>query len=144
MPRRATSRLIVHRPQFGRPRLRIAVLVMTWEIVSIQQAVPVRAAVFGRRCQSDLRRQRGTRTFPRPAVAAVIEGRGIGGGWAFAAACDLRLASESAIVGPTPARPRVVSPLTGVRRLVKIVGIAAVRHLLFTGVALRSVLTNWG
>ncbi|WP_349428863.1 enoyl-CoA hydratase/isomerase family protein [Microbacterium sp. LWS13-1.2] len=69
--------------------------------------------------------------FPKPTVA-IIEGHCIGGGWELAGACDLRVATRSAVFGVTPARLGVVYPVSGVRRLVGLVGPGVARQLLLT------------
>ncbi|MFI2203495.1 enoyl-CoA hydratase/isomerase family protein [Streptomyces sp. NPDC020192] len=69
--------------------------------------------------------------FPKPTVAAV-RGHCVGGGAQLAAACDLRLAEESALFGVTPARLGIVYPASSTRRLVSLVGPATTKYLLFT------------
>ena len=70
--------------------------------------------------------------FRKPTIAA-IDGYCVGGGWQIAGACDIRLASENAIFGITPARIGIVYPLSGIRRLVQLVGPATAKYLLFSG-----------
>ncbi|PYI68948.1 enoyl-CoA hydratase [Arthrobacter livingstonensis] len=70
--------------------------------------------------------------FRKPTVGAV-DGYCVGGGWQIAGACDIRLASENAIFGITPAKIGIVYPLSGIRRLVQLVGPAAAKYLLFSG-----------
>ncbi len=70
--------------------------------------------------------------FRKPTVAAV-DGYCVGGGWQIAGACDIRLASENAIFGITPAKIGIVYPLSGIRRLVQLAGPAAAKYLLFSG-----------
>lgn len=70
--------------------------------------------------------------FPAPTVAA-IDGYCIGGGWALAAACDIRIASARARIGVTPARLGILYPLSATQRLVHIAGPAVARRLLLTG-----------
>jgi enoyl-CoA hydratase/carnithine racemase len=70
--------------------------------------------------------------FPKPTVAA-IEGHCIGGGWAIAGACDIRIASDTATFGVTPARIGVIYPMSAMRRLVVIAGPAVARYLLYSG-----------
>ena len=70
--------------------------------------------------------------FPKPSIAA-IDGYCVGGGWQIAGACDLRLASERAIFGVTPAKIGIVYPLSGIKRLIQLVGPATTKYLLFTG-----------
>ncbi|MGX7732164.1 enoyl-CoA hydratase/isomerase family protein [Rhodococcus sp. 2H158] len=69
--------------------------------------------------------------FPKPTVAAV-EGYCVGGGMQLALACDLRLASECARFGVTPAKLGIVYPPRTVARLVRTLGPAAAKRLVFT------------
>lgn len=69
---------------------------------------------------------------PYPTIAA-INGPCVGAGVSIAAACDLRVASENARFGITPAKLGVLYSKGDIRRLVNIVGIAAAKDLLFTG-----------
>ena len=69
---------------------------------------------------------------PKPTVAA-IDGFCVGGGWQIAAACDVRIASDRATFGITPARIGIIYPLSGIQRLVSIVGVASAKYLLFSG-----------
>ncbi|MFH8634370.1 enoyl-CoA hydratase/isomerase family protein [Streptomyces lydicus] len=70
--------------------------------------------------------------FPKPTLAA-IRGYCVGGGAQLAAACDLRFAEEGALFGVTPAKLGVVYPASATRRLVRLVGLAAAKYLLFSG-----------
>jgi enoyl-CoA hydratase/carnithine racemase len=70
--------------------------------------------------------------FAKPTIAA-IDGYCVGGGWELAAACDIRISSDRATFGVTPARIGIVYPLSGIRRLVEIAGPAAAKLLLFGG-----------
>ncbi len=69
--------------------------------------------------------------FPYPAVAA-LNGHAIGGGLELALSCDLRLASEDALVGMPPARLGLVYSHTGLRKFVDAIGAARTRELFFT------------
>ncbi|MEV4257183.1 enoyl-CoA hydratase-related protein [Spirillospora sp. NPDC049652] len=69
--------------------------------------------------------------FPKPTVAA-IEGFCVGGGCQLAAACDLRFAAADARFGITPAKLGIVYPLSATARLVRLVGPAAAKYLLFS------------
>ena len=71
-------------------------------------------------------------TFRKPVIAA-IDGYCVGGGWQIAGACDIRLASERAIYGITPAKIGIVYPLSGIKRLVQLTGPAMAKHLLLSG-----------
>ncbi|MFE9654145.1 enoyl-CoA hydratase/isomerase family protein [Micromonospora sp. NPDC006431] len=69
--------------------------------------------------------------FGKPTVAAV-EGACVGGGCQLAVACDLRLAAADARFGVPPARLGLVYPAPTTRRLARLVGPSAAKHLLFT------------
>lgn len=69
--------------------------------------------------------------FPRPTVA-VIRGTAVGGGCQLAVACDLRLAESTARLGITPAKLGVVYPAVPTSRLVRLVGPARAKYLLFS------------
>jgi enoyl-CoA hydratase/carnithine racemase len=69
--------------------------------------------------------------FPRPTVA-VIRGAAVGGGCQLAVACDLRLAESSARLGITPAKLGVVYPAVPTTRLVRLVGPARAKYLLYS------------
>ncbi|WP_425864909.1 enoyl-CoA hydratase/isomerase family protein [Arthrobacter sp. TWP1-1] len=70
--------------------------------------------------------------FRKPTIAAV-DGYCVGGGWQIAGACDIRLASERATYGITPAKIGIVYPLSGIKRLVQLTGPATAKYLLFSG-----------
>ncbi|MFD4257869.1 enoyl-CoA hydratase/isomerase family protein [Streptomyces sp. NPDC058534] len=70
--------------------------------------------------------------FPKPTLAA-IRGHCVGGGAQLAAACDLRIAEESALFGVTPAKLGVVYAASSTRRLVALTGPATAKYLLFSG-----------
>ncbi|WP_329519072.1 enoyl-CoA hydratase/isomerase family protein [Spirillospora sp. NBC_01491] len=69
--------------------------------------------------------------FPKPTLAA-IEGFCVGGGCQLAAACDLRFATEGARFGITPAKLGIVYPAAATARLVRLVGPAAAKYLLYS------------
>lgn len=69
--------------------------------------------------------------FPKPTLAA-IRGYCIGGGMQLAAACDLRLASQTAQFGVTPTKLGIVYPSATVARLVRVLGPAVAKRLMFT------------
>ena len=70
--------------------------------------------------------------FPKPTLAAV-RGHCVGGGAQLAAACDLRFASHVALFGITPAKLGIVYPASSTQRLVRLVGPATSKYLLFSG-----------
>ncbi|MGC9665828.1 enoyl-CoA hydratase/isomerase family protein [Planosporangium sp. 12N6] len=69
--------------------------------------------------------------FPRPTIAA-ISGSCVGGGCQLAVACDLRLAGSGARLGITPAKLGVVYPAVPTTRLVRLLGPARAKYLLFS------------
>lgn len=70
-------------------------------------------------------------SFAKPTVA-VIRGACVGGGAQLAVACDLRVAADDARFGVPPARLGLVYPAPTTRRLARLVGPSAAKHLLFT------------
>jgi len=70
--------------------------------------------------------------FPAPTVAA-IDGFCLGGGCELALACDLRLASERAVLGFPEVRIGVFPAAGGTQRLPAVVGPAVAKDLIFTG-----------
>jgi enoyl-CoA hydratase/carnithine racemase len=70
-------------------------------------------------------------SFPKPTIA-VITGSCIGGGVQLAAACDLRLADETARFGITPARLGLVYPAAAVGRVIDLIGPSMTKHLLYS------------
>src|SRR5690606_33494814 len=70
--------------------------------------------------------------FPAPTVAAV-EGSCLGGGCELALACDLRIASETAVFGFPEVRLGVFPSAGGSQRLPALVGAGVARELIFTG-----------
>ncbi|MFI7617289.1 enoyl-CoA hydratase/isomerase family protein [Nonomuraea terrae] len=76
--------------------------------------------------------ERALATLPKPTIAAVA-GFCLGGGCELALACDLRVASEDARFGITPAKLGIVYSLTSTKQLVDAVGPAWARQILYTG-----------
>lgn len=76
--------------------------------------------------------QRALERVDRPTLA-VIDGVCVGGGCGIALHCDLRLASETARFGITPARLGIAYSFGDTKRLVDTVGAAVARDMLFTG-----------
>jgi enoyl-CoA hydratase/carnithine racemase len=73
--------------------------------------------------------------FPRPALA-VIRGACVGGGVALALACDLRFAAADARFAVTPAKLGLIYSQADTTRLIRAVGAARAKDLLFTARAL--------
>lgn len=70
--------------------------------------------------------------FPRPTIAA-ISGACVGGGVSLALACDLRVADATARFAVTPAKLGLIYSHGDTLRLVRAVGAARAKELLFTG-----------
>ncbi|QLG62160.1 enoyl-CoA hydratase/isomerase family protein [Halorarum salinum] len=71
-------------------------------------------------------------TFPAPTIAA-INGYAFGGGCELAIACDLRVASERAVLGQTEIDLGIIPGWGGTQRLPRLVGDEAARRLIFFG-----------
>lgn len=71
-------------------------------------------------------------TFPYP-VIAMIRGFALGAGCHLAAACDIRIASESARFGMPPAKLGVVYPIEGYQLFLRLVGLANAKELFLVG-----------
>ena len=67
---------------------------------------------------------------PKPVVAAV-NGYAFGGGLELALACDIRIASKTAIVGLTETSLAVIPGAGGTQRLPRVVGIARAKEMIF-------------
>ena len=75
---------------------------------------------------------RSLETFPAPVVAAV-DGYAFGGGCELALACDLRVASEDAVLGQTETDLGIVPGWGGTQRLPRLVGDETARRMVFLG-----------
>ncbi|MFB6124569.1 MAG: enoyl-CoA hydratase/isomerase family protein [Halanaeroarchaeum sp.] len=71
-------------------------------------------------------------TFPAPVVAA-INGYAFGGGSEIALGCDLRVASDRAIIGQTEIDLGIIPGWGGTQRLPRLVGDELARRLIFFG-----------
>ncbi len=70
--------------------------------------------------------------FPGPTIA-VIRGNCVGGGVSIATACDIRISSDDAVFGITPAKLGIVYPTNALERVVRVIGGSATKHLMYTG-----------
>lgn len=70
--------------------------------------------------------------FPAPAIAA-INGYAFGGGMELALACDLRVASERALLGQTEIDLGIIPGWGGTQRLPRLVGDETARRLVYFG-----------
>lgn len=68
----------------------------------------------------------------KPVIGAV-NGIALGGGTELALACDVRIASENAIMGLTETRLAIIPGGGGTQRLPRLVGRARAKELIFTG-----------
>jgi len=66
-----------------------------------------------------------------PAIAA-INGFAFGGGMELALACDLRIASSTAVMGLTETSLAIIPGAGGTQRLPRIIGVARAKELIFT------------
>lgn len=70
--------------------------------------------------------------FPAPTIAAV-DGYAFGGGCEMAIACDLRVASESAVIGNTEIDLGIIPGWGATQRLPELVGDETARRMIFLG-----------
>jgi enoyl-CoA hydratase/carnithine racemase len=68
----------------------------------------------------------------KPTIA-LVDGACMGGGWQLGSACDFVLASERSVFAITPAKIGVIYPRAGIERLVRLVGPANAKFILFSG-----------
>ncbi|MFC1412114.1 enoyl-CoA hydratase/isomerase family protein [Streptacidiphilus sp. N1-12] len=80
----------------------------------------------------NVRAEEALAAFPHPTVA-VIRGACVGGGCQLAVACDLRFAAPDARIGITPAKLGIVYPAVPTVRLLRLLGPARAKYLLFSG-----------
>ncbi|HEX3680807.1 MAG TPA: enoyl-CoA hydratase/isomerase family protein [Galbitalea sp.] len=72
-------------------------------------------------------------THMRKPTIALVDGACMGGGWQLASACDFVVASDRSSFAITPAKIGVIYPRVGIERLVRLVGPANAKFILFSG-----------
>jgi enoyl-CoA hydratase len=73
--------------------------------------------------------------FEKVTIAAV-NGYALGGGLEFALACDIRIASDNAVLGLPETRLGIIPAAGGTQRLPRIVGLGIAKHMILTGESL--------
>jgi enoyl-CoA hydratase/carnithine racemase len=74
---------------------------------------------------------RAVESFPAP-VIGMLNGLAFGGGLELAIACDIRIASDQAVFGMTPALLGVIYRPAGLMRFVNTIGLPATKELFYT------------
>jgi enoyl-CoA hydratase/carnithine racemase len=74
---------------------------------------------------------RALESFPSPLIA-MLNGFAFGGGLEMAVACDIRVSSDQAVFGMTPARLGVIYRPAGLMRFVHTIGLPATKELFYT------------
>ncbi len=74
---------------------------------------------------------RAVESFPAPLIA-MLNGFAFGGGLELAVACDIRIASDQAVFGMTPARLGIIYRPAGLMRFVDTIGLPATKELFYT------------
>ncbi len=74
---------------------------------------------------------RAVESFPAP-VIGLLNGFAFGGGLELAIACDVRIASDQAVFGMTPARLGIIYRPAGLMRFVNVIGLPATKELFYT------------
>jgi enoyl-CoA hydratase/carnithine racemase len=74
---------------------------------------------------------RAVESFPAP-VIGMLNGFAFGGGLELAVACDIRVASDQAVFGMTPARLGIIYRPSGLMRFINVIGLPATKELFYT------------
>jgi 3-hydroxypropionyl-coenzyme A dehydratase len=99
------------------------------DVTYVVNITPIEAQDYASRVHSLLRR---IEQLDKPVIAAV-NGFALGGGCELAMACDFIIASSNAKLGQTEVRIGIPPGWGGTQRLVKLVGPAKAKELIFTG-----------
>lgn len=99
------------------------------DVTAFTNANPVNAYIYSKRFQEALNK---IETTPKPVIAA-INGYALGGGLELAMACDLRIASENAVLGQPEINLGLIPGAGGTQRLTRIVGIGRAKEIVMLG-----------
>jgi enoyl-CoA hydratase/3-hydroxyacyl-CoA dehydrogenase len=99
------------------------------DITAFTNANPVNAYIYSKRFQEALNK---IETIPKPVIAA-INGYALGGGLELAMACDLRIASENAVLGQPEINLGLIPGAGGTQRLTRIVGVGRAKEIVMLG-----------
>jgi 3-hydroxypropionyl-coenzyme A dehydratase len=99
------------------------------DVTYVVNISPIEAQIYASRAHSLLNR---IEQLDKPVIAAV-NGFALGGGCELAMACDFIIASSNAKLGQTEVRIGIPPGWGGTQRLVKLVGPAKAKELIFTG-----------
>ena len=104
------------------------------DIAAMQDMTPAQAQEF-----SELGHSVGTKMESQPfPIIAAINGFALGGGCELALACDFAFASEKAKLGQPEVKLGVIPGFGGTQRLLRRVGVAMARELVYTGKMIRA------